>query len=46
MQTQTQKTDLWTLEGGGRKGWDEWREWHGNIYTTTYKIDNQWEFAV
>ena len=32
--------------GGGRRGWDEWREQHGNIYTTIWKTDSQWEFAV
>ena len=21
----------------GRRGWDEWREWHGNIYITIWK---------
>ena len=31
--TQTLKTDLWTqLQGGGRRGWDVWRESHGNIH--------------
>ena len=30
----------------GRKGWDEWREWHGNIYIIICKIDSQWKFAV
>ena len=32
--------------GGGRRGWNEWREEHGNIYTTICKIDRQWEFTV
>ena len=33
METQTLRTDLWTWLGlwGGRRGWDEWRELHGNI---------------
>ena len=31
---------------GGRRGWGEQRENHGNIYTTICKIDNQWEFTV
>ena len=35
-----------TGSGGGRRGWDVWREWHGIIYITIYKIDSQWEFAV
>ena len=35
-----------TREGGGRRVWDEWREYDGNIYTTICKIDSQWEFAV
>ena len=40
-----QRTDLRTwLEG--RKGWDVWREWHGNLYSVICKIDSQWEFAV
>ena len=30
----------------GRRGWDEWREQHGNIYTVICKTDSQWEFAV
>ena len=25
---------------GGRRGWDEWRESHGDIYTTVCKIDS------
>ena len=33
--------------GVGEEGeMDEWRQWHGNIYTTLCKIDSQWEFAV
>ena len=31
---------------GGRSVWDEWRHIYGNTYTTIYKIDSQWEFAV
>ena len=31
---------------GGRRGWNELREQHWNIYTTIYKIDSQWEFAT
>ena len=31
---------------GGRGGWEEQRENHGNIYTTICKIDSQWEFTV
>ena len=30
----------------GRRGWDEWREQHGNIYTNICKIDSQWKFAI
>ena len=30
----------------GRRGWKEWRDYHGNIHITTCKIDVQWEFAV
>ena len=26
--------------------WDEVREWHGHIYTTTCKIDSWWEAAA
>ena len=37
--TQTSRMDLRT-QGGGRVGWDEVREWHGHIYTTTCKIDS------
>ena len=36
---QTQRMDLRT-QGGGRVSWDEVREWHGLIYTTTCKIDS------
>jgi len=31
---------------GGRRGQDEWKEYHGSIYTTICMTDNQWEFAV
>ena len=31
---------------GGRRGWDEWREQHGNIHLTICKIDSKWEFAL
>ena len=31
---------------GGRRGWDERREHHGNIYATICKTDSQGEFAV
>ena len=30
---------------GGRRGWDEWREEHGNIYTIICKKNRQWKFA-
>ena len=30
----------------GRRGWDESREQHGNIYITICKVDSKWEFAV
>ena len=33
-------------EGGRKRGWKKWREEHGGIYTTIYKIDSQWGFAV
>ena len=46
MEIQTQRTDLWTQGGIRRRGWDEQREQHGNIYTTIYEIDSQWEFAL
>ena len=29
-----------------RRGWDELREQHWNIYITMSKVDSQWEFAV
>ena len=33
VETQRLKTDLWTqLQGGRRRGWDVWRESHGNIH--------------
>jgi len=34
--------DMWV---GGRRGWDAWKEWHGNLCPIC-KIDSQWEFAV
>ena len=40
-----QRTDLRT-RGGGRVSWDKVREWHGHIYTTKCKTDNQWEAAA
>ena len=45
MEIQTQRTDWWT-QGGRKRGWGEWRQQHGNIYTTICKIDSQWEFAI
>ena len=30
----------------GRRGWDELREKHGNIYITICKIHSQWEFSL
>ena len=32
---QIQRTNLTDIKEG-RRGWDEWREQHGNIYTTIY----------
>ena len=29
--------------GGGRRGWEESREWPGNMYITICKLDSQWE---
>ena len=29
----------------GRRGWDKWTEWYGNICITICKIDSRWEFA-
>ena len=29
---------------GKRRGWDDLREEHGNIYITIHKTDSQWEF--
>ena len=46
IETQTQRTDLWTWAGGGRRGLEELREQHGNIYTAICKINSKWEFAV
>ena len=31
---------------GGRKGWEELREQHGNIYITLCKTVSQWELAT
>ena len=36
----------WVVGVGGRRGWGERRECHGNIGTTIRKIDSQWECAV
>ena len=30
----------------GRRGWDEWTEWHGSRRTDTGEIDSQWKFAI
>ena len=38
VERQTQRTDLWTGVGGGRKELDERREKHGKQSTTIYKI--------
>ena len=32
--------------GRGRRGWNEWIEYYGNIYTTIHKTDSRWEFVV
>ena len=31
---------------GERRGWDDLKEQHLNIYITTCEIDSQWEFAI
>ena len=31
---------------GRRRGWDDLKQWHWNIYITMCKIDSQWEFGV
>ena len=36
---------VWTRDGG-QSGWNEYRQCHGNRYTTVRKVDSQWEFAV
>ena len=47
METQIQKTDLWTWCGGGEEGEDEmYRESNMETYITISKIDSQWEFVV
>lgn len=28
-------SETW-MHNGGRRGWNELRQWHGHIYTTTY----------
>ena len=37
-----QQTGFWTQ----RRGWDDLREQHWNMYITVYKIDSQWELDV
>ena len=45
METQTQRTDLWTQrDWGGRRGWGV--ESNMETYTNICKIDSQWEFIV
>ena len=44
MDTQTQRTDLWT-QGGEGEG-ETNGEGSLETYTTICKIDSQWEFAV
>ena len=45
MEMKTQRTVM-DMGQGGRRGYDEWREQHGNIYTIICKIDSQWDYAV
>ena len=35
-----------TGQSRGRRGWDKWRELHGNMYITICKMHGRWEFAV
>ena len=36
METQTERTDVWTQ--WVKRGYDKWREYHGNMCTTICKI--------
>ena len=44
IEMQTQRTQ--TCHSGERRGWDELREEHGNIYIAIPKIERKWEFAM
>ena len=46
MEKQTQRTDLWTWVGGGRREREMYGESNMETYITICKIDSQWEFAV
>ena len=41
-----QEQTYWHGLGRGKRGWDERREQHWNIGTTTCKTDGQWRFAA
>ena len=43
-QLQTQKTDLWTWEGGGKS--EMYGKSNMETYITVCKIDSQWKFAI
>ena len=43
METQREET---CGHSGGRRGWDEWREYQENIHFTACRLDGHWEFAA
>ena len=46
MEKQTQRTDLWTWVGGGRREREMYGESNMETYITICKIDSQQEFSV
>ena len=46
VEKQTQRTDLWTQQGGEEREGEMYGESNMEIYNTVCKIDSQWEFAI
>ena len=42
----TEQTSGSRVRAEGRSRWEEWKEQHGNIYTTVCKTGGQWDFAM
>ena len=46
VEKQTQRTDLWTWEGGEDREGEMYGENNMEIYNTICKTDSQWEFCM